>query len=88
MISPDGMPSTEKHSCCIIYFRLELTEHQDVDTEDHAGEDGEGDHNEADIDDDDHKTDHDAGMKTGEKTAHHTWCYHLDHGKTGTNPEK
>ena len=64
-----------------------MTEHQDVDTEDHGGADGEGDHDEADIDDGDHKPDHDDGMKTGKKTSHHTWCYNLDHGKTGTKTD-
>ena len=33
--------------------------------------------------DDDEKDDHDDGMKDGKKTAHHTWCYNLDGGKTG-----
>ena len=68
-----------------------MGEHQDVDNEHHMGENGEGDHDEGDIDEDDHdegdKPDHDGGMKTGEKTAHHTWCYNLDHGVTGTKPE-
>ena len=56
-----------------------LDEHQDVDNDPEPKEE-DGDQHDMD-EDEDEKEDLDGSMK--EKSAHHSWSYNLDDGKTG-----